>query len=261
GARVVPSSAVQGTFGAMLVIDTSNSMRGGPIRGAVDAARAFAARRNVNQRLSVLVFNSSSELLLPFTSSQVRIDRALARTPGLDYGTHIYDAVGQAIALIRLAGLETGTVVLLSDGTDTGSSLALDQVRKLAETAHVRVFTVGLRSRTFRPAALQQLAAATGGSFSAAANPKELSTIYDQLGLKLANQYLLTYRSLVVPGARVHATVAVTGVGRAGAAYAAPEPVTISLQQPLSNRIWRSWVTMLVICFLVAGLVGLGLFV
>ncbi|MDP9308195.1 MAG: hypothetical protein M3P15_07780, partial [Actinomycetota bacterium] len=47
GARVVPASAVQGTFGAMLVIDTSNSMRGGPIRGAVDAARAFAARRNV----------------------------------------------------------------------------------------------------------------------------------------------------------------------------------------------------------------------
>ncbi|MDP9308693.1 MAG: VWA domain-containing protein [Actinomycetota bacterium] len=261
GARVVPSSVVQGTFGAMLVIDTSNSMRGGPIRGAVVAARAFAARRNVNQRLSVLVFNSSSELLLPFTSSQARIERALARTPGLAYGTHIYDAVGQAIALIRSAGLETGTVVLLSDGTDTGSSLALDQVRKLAETAHVRVFTVGLRSRTFRPAALQQLAAATGGSFSAAANPKELATIYDQLGLKLANQYLLTYRSLVVPGARVHATVAVTGVGRAGAAYAAPEPATISLQKPLSVRIWQSWVTMLVICFLVAGLVGLGLFV
>jgi tight adherence protein B len=261
GARVVPLGSAPGSFGAMLVIDTSNSMQGAPIRGAVYAARAFAARRNVNQRLSVLSFNSSSQLLLPFTSSEARIERALAHTPGLAYGTHIYDAVGQAIALIQAARLETGTVVLLSDGTDTGSYLDLDQVRKLAKTAHVRVFTVGLRSSTFRPAALQQLAAATGGSFSAAANPKELATIYDQLGLKLANQYLLTYRSLVVPGARVHATVAVTGVGRAGAAYAAPEPATISLQQPLSVRIWRSWVTMLVICFLVAGLVGLGLFV
>ena len=50
-ARVVPASAVRGSFGAMLVIDTSNSMRGAPIRGAMDAARAFAARRNVNQRL------------------------------------------------------------------------------------------------------------------------------------------------------------------------------------------------------------------
>src|SRR5206468_3710491 len=92
GSRIVPASAVRGSFGAMLVIDTSNSMRGAPIRGAMDAARAFAARRNLNQRLSLLAFNSSNELLLPFTRSQTRIRNALARTPGLAGGTHIYAA-------------------------------------------------------------------------------------------------------------------------------------------------------------------------
>ena len=83
GARVLPASAVRGSFGAMLVIDTSNSMRGAPIRGAMEAASTFAARRNLNQRLSLLVFNSSNELLLPFTRSQTRIRNAFARTPGL----------------------------------------------------------------------------------------------------------------------------------------------------------------------------------
>jgi tight adherence protein B len=260
-ARVVPASDLQGSFGAMLVIDTSNSMRGAPIRGAVYAARAFAARRNVNQRLSVLAFNSSSELLLPFTSSETRIEKALSRRPGLAFGTHLYDAVGQAIALIQGARLETGAVVLLSDGADFGSSLALEEVTKNAQRAHVRVFTVGLRSKTFRPAALKQLAAATGGSFSQAANPAELAAIYDQLGLKLANQYLVTYQSLVVPGHRASVSVSVAGIGRSGTAYIAPSPASVSLEQPLGSRIWRSWVTMLLISLIVAGLVGFGLFV
>ena len=260
GTKVVPASAV-GTFGAILVIDTSNSMHGAPIRGAVDAARAFAARRNVNQRIAVLAFNSSSELVLPFTSSDSRIHEALSRTPHLAQGTHIYDAVGQAISLVQGARLETGTVVLLSDGADTNSVLGLDDVTKLAHDNHVRVFTVGLRSSSFQPAALQQLAAATGGSFSQAANPTELAKIYDQLGLKLANQYILTYRSLIVRGHHVRVDVTVNGLGRAKTAYTAPVPAPISLEQPLQNRIWRSSVTLLFICLLVAGLIGAGLFV
>ena len=260
GPKVVPASRV-GSSGAILVIDASNSMHGAPIRGAVDAARAFAARRNVNQRIAVLAFNSSSELVLPFTSSDNRIHEALSHTPPLAQGTHIYDAVGQAISLVRGAKLETGTVVLLSDGADTNSVLHLDDVTKLAHDNHVRVFTVGLRSSSFEPAALQQLAAATGGSFSQAANSKELKKIYDQLGLKLANQYIVTYRSLIVPGHHVRVNVTVDGLGRARTAYTAPEPAPISLKPPLQARIWRSSVTMLLICLLVAALVGAGLFV
>jgi hypothetical protein len=260
-ASVVPASAVRGSFGAMLVIDTSNSMRGAPIRGAMDAARAFAARRNVNQRLALLVFNSSNELALPFTRSQTEIDRAFARTPGLANGTHIYDAVGQAITLIQSAHYQTGAVVLLSDGADTGSSLGLDQVRKLAHDAHVRVFTVGLHSKTFRPATLQQIALATGGSFSEAATPAELAGIYSQLGLKLSHQYLVRYKSLIEPGRPVHVSVSVAGVGHARTVYAAPTPMPVSLEQPLGNKIWTSWITLLVTCLIVAGLMGFALVV
>ncbi len=245
----------------MLVIDTSNSMGGAPIRGAMDAARAFAARRNVNQRLSLLAFNSSNELLLPFTRSQARIDRTLKRVPGLARGTHLYDAVGQAITLILAARYQTGAVVLLSDGADTGSSLGLEQVAKLAKDARVRVFTVGLHSRTFRPDALQQLAAVTGGSFSQAATPADLAGIYTQLGLKLSNQYLLKYRSLIEPGRPVHVSVSVAGIGRTRIAYATPAPVAVSLQQPLGNKIWQSWIMLLVMCVLIAGLIGFSLFV
>jgi tight adherence protein B len=259
--RVLPASAVQGSFGALLAIDASNSMHGAPIRGAVEAARAFAARRNVNQRLAVLTFNSSTNLLLPFTGSQTRIKDALAHSPRLARGTNLYDAVAQAVTAIQSEGLETGAVVLLSDGADTGSSLPLAEATKLAQSAHVRVFTVGLRSSSFRPVALQQLASSTGGSFSTAAKSTELAAIYDQLGLKLANQYLVTYKSLVTPGSRVRVSVSVDGIGRAGTAYAAPVPASVSLERPLGARIWQSWVMLLIVVLLVAGLIGLALLI
>src|SRR5262249_44007728 len=148
GTTVEPASAVAGTSGVALVIDASNSMRGGPIRGAMYAARAFAARRNVNQRLALMTFNSSTNLALPFTGSQARIDAALAKTPRLAYGTHIFDAVGQTVAQIQAVGLQTGVIVLLSDGGDTHSSLSLEQAAKLANDAHVRIYSVGLRGAT-----------------------------------------------------------------------------------------------------------------
>jgi tight adherence protein B len=260
GAKVVPASAV-GTSGAILVIDASLTMGGAPIRGAVDAARAFAARRNVNQRLAVLTFNTSNELVLPFTSSEAKIKQALTRVPRLAFGSLVFDATAQAISLIQAARLETGAVVLLSDGSAGNNHVHFDDLIRLAKQTHVRVFTVGLRSRYFRPAPLQELAAATGGTFSQAANPAELAKIYDQLGLKLANQYIVTYRSLIVPGHHVRVNVTVNGLGRARTAYTAPEPAPISLKQPLQTRIWRSSVTMLLICLLVAALVGAGLFV
>jgi tight adherence protein B len=259
GQSVGPATA-QGTFGAILVIDTSNSMHGAPIKGAIDAARTFAAQRNVNQRLAVLTFNSSTHQVLPFTSSQSKIDAALARQPRLAQGTHLYDAAAQAVKLAQAQQLTSAAVILLSDGADTGSNFSLDEAAKVAQGAHIRIFTVGLHSSTFRPAALQQLATLTGGSFSQASTPKDLAVIFNQLGLKLAHQYIVTYKSLVLPGRDVRVSVSVAGIGRTGLAYTAPQPPAVSLRQPLANRIWRSWETMLIICLLVAALVGGGLF-
>src|SRR5262249_8722899 len=233
---------------------------GAPIRGAINAARAFAARRNVNQKLALVTFNSSNDLAMPFTSSQTKIDEALGRTPRLAYGTHIYDAVAQAIFQIQAARLQTGVVVLLSDGGDTGSTLNLDQVSNLASRAHVRIYSVGLRGRTFRPATLQGLATATGGSFSEARNSTELAAIYDKLGLKLANQYLVTYKSLVDPGTRTRVSVSVAGIGGSGLAYSAPPAKTERVTQPIQNPIWRSWPALILVGLLVAGLIGLGLY-
>jgi tight adherence protein B len=256
---VTPAGAAGGvSSGTVLAIDASNSMRGAPIEGAMDAARAFAARRNVNQRLGVLTFNSSTHVAVSLTTSQAAIDRALVKQPQLGFKTNLYDAVAQAIVLDRAAGIGAGSVIVMSDGADIGSTVTLEQVIESAKIAHIRVFTVGLRSKTFRAGPLQQLATATGGSFSRADSPTDLQGIYEQLGLRLAQEYILTYHSIVKPGSRVTLDVSIEGVGSATAGYvtpATPGPNAV-FHSSKSDRIWQSAFLMIAISLLVPGLIA-----
>jgi tight adherence protein B len=245
-------------FGTVLVIDASNSMRGEPSTGALNAARAFAARRNLNQRLAIVTFNSSTNVVLPFTTSQAAIVKALAQTPHLAYGTHLYDAVVQGVTLLRAAGIQAASVIVLSDGADVGSTIGVDEAIKDATDAHVRVFTVGLRSKTFKPGPLQRLAQSTGGSFTRAESPKDLAPIYSQLGLELAREYLVTYKSIVPPGRRVHVSIALEGIGGTTTGYTTPRlPVGTGVFHPSRvDRIWQSWPTLVLIALLVPGLIA-----
>jgi len=267
GLVVRPAARASGTI---LAIDASDSMRGLPIKSAVVAARAFAANRNVNQRLGILTFNSSTHVAVPLTGSQGAIDQALRREPQLQLQTHLYDAVAQGVAQIRAAGIAAGSVVVLSDGADVGtkpgsrgSAATLDQVVQSAKAAHVRIYTVGLRSKAFRPGPLQQLASETGGSFSPANSPKELKGIYDQLGLQLAQEYLVKYKSKVTPGQPVRVSLSVAGVGKTNTAYVAPKlpgPGAL-VHHTFWDSIWQSGLTMILIALLVPAFVAAAIVV
>ena len=247
---VTPANEVEGNrFGVVLVIDASNSMRGKPIEGAVAAARAFAEQRNANQSVAVVAFNSESTVVLPFTADASAIERALADPPSLAEGTKLYDAVNTALSLIDDAKIDAGSVVVLSDGTDTGSRADEADVVARAEQGRVRIFSVGLRSGSFSPEALETLA--VGGRYSEASSARALEAVFAALGAELANEYLLTYRSLASAEADVRVTVTVDGVaGSASDAYQAP-PLPPGAGSPfhhsLPETFWRSGAAMLVV--------------
>ena len=101
---VIPAGgAATRTFGTVLVIDATLTMRGRPIRDAVSAARAFARRRNPQQQLAIVTFNRETKVLLPFTTSQADIDEALDSTPPVACCTPLYDAVDEAVSLVSQA--------------------------------------------------------------------------------------------------------------------------------------------------------------
>lgn len=257
GVSVVPATLARyKTFGVVLALDASNSMRGAPIQAAVEAARVFASRRASSQSLGLIVFNNEVTLALAPTSNGATITKTLASTPRLAEGTRLYDAAARAIDVLRMAKIKAGSVVLLTDGHDVGSTLTRQAVVKKASDAGVRLFTVGLRSPQFSPAPLSQMARATGATYAEAGSTDSLARIYDNLSQKLGREHLLRYRSQAGPDVPVRVAVNVSGVtGTATAAYRTP---ALSADRPAPfHRSWldRFWSSLLgaVVVALVCG--------
>ena len=104
--------------------------------------------------------------------------------------------------MLQEQGVSVATVVLLTDGNDTGSAITPDQLAAKARAAGVRLFAVGLRSPQFRPERLKALAEKSGGTYIEAKSAAALGSVYRSLSKRLANEYLVRYRSDAVPADR-----------------------------------------------------------
>jgi tight adherence protein B len=254
---VVPASAAgSAEFGVVLVIDASNSMGGAAIEGAMEAARMFAAQRNVQQQLAVVTFNDRTSVLLPFTADPSAIGNALEKAPPLRRDTHLYDGVVKAVELLKDAKMTAGSIVVLTDGADSGSATTLAEATAAAQNAHARVFTVGLRSRAFRPSTLKTIADEGGGAYAEAGSAQDLGAVYNRLGAQLANEHLIRYRSLAGPGASIEVEVIVEGVeGSATSRYTTPALSTKPsppYHPSIQSTLWRSPLMMIVASLLTA---------
>jgi tight adherence protein B len=261
---LVPASqASKRTFGVVLVLDTSYSMTGQPIAAAVAAAQAFAAQRNPNEELGVIEFNRDAKPVLNLTDSAASINGALSKPPAIATGTHIYDAVAQAEAMLTAGHITSGSIVVLSDGADTGSTKTLADVAKDARGANMKIYTIGLADKSYKPRTLKALATAGRGEY-AQATAQALTPLFDQLSQVLSNEYLLQYKSLEGPNVPVRVDVTVKGLGKAvpEPGYRTPSnPVRNSTPAPykpsIGSRIWGSTITMLLLALLAAGAVAL----
>jgi tight adherence protein B len=259
---VVPANEAGDRFGVVLLIDASRSMQGQAIEGAMEAARAFVSQRSPSQPVAIVTFNAQSDVVLRPTTDPAAIDASLATPPQLAPGTYVYDAVATALGLLEEAGITAGSIVLLSDGADTGSALSGPKVTARANEAGVRVFAVGLRGQGFDPATLRGLAGGTGAEY-AEATTEGLTDLFENLGARLANQHLIRYRSHVGPDERVTVEVQVEGEAEAASTeYVSPplpETPIGPFHRTFSEVFWRSSATAVGVSILAALLVGAGL--
>ena len=181
---MVPESAGStAKFGVAVVVDASDSMQGAPIAAAMNATRAFVAQ--ALDRPGALVRHvqlRARTSCVPLTTSSSAIAAAVDHSPKLAYGTHMYDSVSSVISQLAAAHLDSASIVLLSDGADTGSKTSLKKTLAAARAAHVRIYTVGLHSARFDPSSLQALAAGANGAYAEAEKPSELAGLFDALG-------------------------------------------------------------------------------
>jgi tight adherence protein B len=255
GLAVLSAASAEG-IGTVLMIDSSNSMKGS-IGNAMAAARAFAAR-NPGQPLSVVFFNAKPTVAVGLTTDRSRVRAVLAKAPKLAEGTHIFDALAAAVAQVRGSAVGAARIVLLSDGDDVGSFTTLESALTQLGEQKIRVFTIGIASPDFLPDDLERIANSTGGTYAEAAQPESLTRIYDELGFKLGNEYLLRYRSPASPDQNVDVQVTLKGVEPVSFSYHSPSTGTTGPYKPaFRDRLFQSW---LLIPFIVALVLGLGLY-
>lgn len=249
--------------GAILLVDASNSMKGAPIKNAMAASRAFLAERKKDLPVAIVVFGPNDNVLSDFTTDGVALTKAVSTTPATSEGTHIYDALVDAVNKAKDQGLERTTIVLLSDGTDSGSSTSRAEALQAAADQHVRVISVGLSSPQYNSETLKALALRTGGRYVETATPAELQPIFQEIGQQLSNEYELTYRSLLPPQVPAKVRVSVAGHAPATTSYTTPAldvtPQGTFEKSWIDQTITSPWLMIFVIVAVLA-LVGFAIF-
>jgi len=177
------------TVDTVLVIDTSGSMSGNPIRDARDAAKIFVGLMSENDRAAVYSFhggnNDQPKQEIAFTSDKSALNSTIDGLSASDW-TPLYDAVWTAIQYAKTSS-NLPVVIVLTDGNDVianngHSTHTLEQCKY----ASIPVYAIGLiPGGGFDPlneTVLKEMAQTSdGGSYYKAPDSSQLKQIYEDL--------------------------------------------------------------------------------
>jgi Ca-activated chloride channel family protein len=199
-------SHVQQPIALAVLLDTSASMNE-RLATAQEAAVGFAKRMRREDVMEVIDFDSQARILQTFTNDVAALEKAI-RSTDVNGSTSLYNAIYVSLKELKRAKatseeeIRRQAIVVLSDGDDTSSLVAYEEVLDLAKRSETAIYAIGLRpSGTYRTEfkeaefVLKQLAQETGGRAYFVLTAAELPKIYDQISEELANQYSLAYTS------------------------------------------------------------------
>ena len=96
---------------------------------------------------SVISFDDTSKLVVPFTYDHDRIQKAISDLKPGDGGAHLYDALARAVRMLENQPPNRRRVIVaVSESVDTGSVTKLGSVLRDAQLANISIYTVGLSS-------------------------------------------------------------------------------------------------------------------
>lgn len=192
-----------------LVLDTSGSMRA-DLPLVQSAASGLVRTLRASDRGAIVEVREAARIPQPFTSDQSLIERSL-RGLSAAGSTALYDGIYVVLKEFereRAATLQIRrqVVVLLSDGIDTRSHLAFDDVIDLARRVGVNIYVIALRGdMTLTPRdqrrdlvlraeyTMGAVARESGGRSFFPTTARDLLAIYQAIAQELASQYELGY--------------------------------------------------------------------
>ena len=196
---------------AVLMLDSSASMRGGRLQAALRGARAFAADVKELDEAMLMLFSDRLLRVTPFTATAAELDASLAdvvAAGGTAINDHLY------LALELLDGRQgRRVVVLFSDGADLLSVLEMKDVLWKAQRGQSLIYWLRLAdssagagtapSSAWRNAAgnanelrlLEESIAESGGRIETLPSEADIEPAFRGILEELRGQYVLGYYS------------------------------------------------------------------
>jgi len=128
-----------------IVIDTSGSMAN-KLPQAADALERFVRTIQPEDDVFLMRFSSDVELMLDFTGDRELFSRAARRLRAVG-STHLYDALADALDKVRQGRHQKKALVLITDGEDTSSHMAFNEVLEMARASEVMAYCIGIGQR------------------------------------------------------------------------------------------------------------------
>jgi Ca-activated chloride channel family protein len=185
-----------------VVLDVSQSMYGQRIDDARLALDRFLADLlDPDDEVFVIVFNHTPRVEVGWTLGPRQLRNRLdnIRPSG---GTSIYDAMMEAVPLFDVRHHQRAAVVLISDGSDTGSHANVRDVRRLLRRSDAFVYAIAIDAPDTRPIndrvnphALREMTTESGGYTEVVHDSPELEPATRRIAEELNHQYTLSYVS------------------------------------------------------------------
>ena len=143
-------------------------------------------RRRATDRIGLIVFGTNAFPQAPLTLDHVAVRELLdeLRVGMAGEQTAIGDAVGVAVKMTASSQQRERVLILLTDGNDTAGRIPAEKAAEIAKANHIVIHTIGIGDPDAKGenrvdlAALQRIAAATGGRSFRGENGEQLAGIY-----------------------------------------------------------------------------------
>jgi Ca-activated chloride channel family protein len=142
-------------------------------------------------------FSFDTTKLAPFVSDVASLEQQVANIPDAGGGTSLYDAIVTGLYRFRTVQGRKA-MVILTDGEDTTSRLAYDDMLNYVRSARVPLYFIGIGlgfSDMSGTSKMKAMAAETGGVSYFIKDVKQLKETYVQLEKDLRSQYLVSYNT------------------------------------------------------------------
>lgn len=145
----------------------------------------FIGKRE-NDRIGVISFGAISYIASPLTFEKEFLQKIVSmQYIGMINGrrTAIQDALVQSYNMLGKSKAKSKIAILLTDGIDNGSKVALEEVLEMIKKQDIKLYVIGIGhpNRDYDAAYLQALANAGGTQAFGATDASELSSIYKQI--------------------------------------------------------------------------------